>query len=198
LETDQQNKVKLVASVHLHAAVITHESFHIKMMMDGFPVRHRGMVFSDSGHAFKTLGNLISHTVFFEAFLAMGFDRQQFFFDASNIDDLHGMWTEIEPLLKMPNRSRFVRGYWNSQYIAQWLSRHMGFQNDVELAIEIGRKNFPNFDTDAEWIVAWFGRGQYKNPERYAECVNELMGAIGFDPIEFAEVHRVNGHIELI
>jgi hypothetical protein len=140
---DPDGKVQIVAKVHLHPAVITHESFHVKMLMDGFAVRQFATAFTDSGHAYKTLGNLISHTVFFEEFLAMGFDRQQFFFDSDTLDDLHDMWLNIEPLLKMPNRSKYARAYWNSQYVAQWLAREMGYRHDVNLVVEIGRQKFP-------------------------------------------------------
>jgi hypothetical protein len=160
---------EIVVTVHLQPHPIVHELLHLKMYRNGFPVP-----IPDMGVSYPeavALGNAVSHSMFIDEFLSFGFDKLDLFFERDKPEDLNQIEKDLEDSLKIPGYIKFARGAWNRFFFAQWIAGQMGFANQANEFMDIGRKKFPEIDADASWCESWFHRGDFRLPEKHAGAI---------------------------
>ena len=188
--------VEVIVKVHPEPAAITHECLHLMMAMDGFPIGWSGAM--ESRHALAPLENLVAHAMFIDVFLNLGFNRAQFVFDSANMENVGSIWATIGELKQYPEREKYMRGYWNGQYLAHLIARRLEFPDQLDEFLRIGRSHFTTMDRDAQWIERWLDRAEFRDAKSYAAAMNELLTEIGFDPVGFVAIRPIGNRIQTV
>jgi hypothetical protein len=181
-------------------AALAHELLHIKMAVDGFPVRCIPDPEITDATVFRhriRINNGLGHLVFHDEFLAMGFRSEEFVADfAREGDPSEGKRAALEDLrLGRP----FVRGHWLTWYLTELISHQFGWPNRANGVLEAGRQLFPDrMDADSKWIRIWLARSDFRSPYRYLSSVNELFSRLEFPLAKMERLNRSSTGLEFI
>jgi hypothetical protein len=179
------------------SAAITHELLHIQMAIRGFPIFVKPVTDDPFVHqvamqAFVFVYNQVGHAIFLDEFLAHGFSLSQLIHDPDLPAELEQSIQMVAEELKIhPESLVYYKGQWNKYYFGVYLSCRLGFRDDglankVEAA---GRKLFgESASEDATWIRDWFGRGDFRSPEKYAAAIHALHKKIIVCPAQLCRL----------
>ena len=165
------------------AESLAHELLHLRMPMVGFPLGELVEVpFQLGRYAQFILGmchwvvNVVHHEIFFQMFVALGFDKRRFLANpATQID--YGNLIKRKPDTVYAETVGFPR--WCMEYVRHLFNaRHGGNGNYLRYAqdaLDRGSQFHPELRQTAVEIGRWFEAGTFKDPRQYPRQVNLLL-----------------------
>jgi len=165
------------------AESLAHELLHLRMPMVGFPLGELVEIpFQLDRYAQFILGmchwvvNIVHHEIFFQRFIALGFDKKRFLAKpAMQID--YGNLVKGRPDKVHTEKAGFPR--WCIEYVSHWVTaRHSGSGNYLRYAqdaLDRGSQLHPELKQTAGEIGRWFEAGTFKDPRQYPRQVNLLL-----------------------
>jgi len=194
--------IRLVTTSGNIPAAIAHELLHGKLVMDGFCVLGDLLP-----HSLEVIGprknclnawNAIQHEIFFDEFLSLGFDRNEFIQLTSALSNPEEETRELVRLRNEGVPMRLLRPIWWGNFFRNLISsRHVA---DASLVAEgytqLGPSVFPEFAEDCSRIMRWISCGDFRSPERAARALNELLPILGLPGVRTYRVHRLGGELK--
>jgi hypothetical protein len=165
------------------AESLGHELLHLRLPMLGFPLGELVEVpFQLDRYARAFLGmchwvvNIVHHEIFFQKFIALGFDRKRFLAKpATQID--YGNLIKRRPDKDHSEKVGFPR--WCIEYLSHWVAaRHGGSKKYLQYAQEAldwGSQLHPELKQTTADVGRWFEAGTFKDPRQYPRQVNLLL-----------------------
>jgi hypothetical protein len=195
---DHNELEKLIVTAHREPAAIVHELLHLKLTTLGFPVQFgegaEDSIFADQ---ITCLQNSISHAIFLNDFLAVGFSRMQLAWNADIPDDIPKFANFLYWLVNQPGPRKHRRGVFNRLYFEQLIASRMGMPNSEGDFLREGSARFSTAEGDARWMATWFERGDFRNPILFPKAMNQMFEQIGLRPVRWYRVDLVAGHLAL-
>lgn len=173
------------------AAQLTHELLHLSLVASGFPYLYAygkcdRMMFDTALFWTWRLTNAIHHTLFYDDYLAMGFDPSEFAIEGAQAPNLDGVVETIHGRRARGEPVDHLQAFYYSAYAESWFqlyqhetsAKHAHHAN-VE---RVARESFPTADDDLRRIRDWFVAGAHRTADTHAAAYAELLRLVRLPP----------------